>query len=84
MKWKQWLWGFAALPFIGLPLIAQETKPPEPVSQAPAPATEAQPAATPAPPAPAADSPEPVSTEEQRPADEKISADNNLSFPVDI
>ncbi len=87
MKRKKWLWGFAALPFIGLPLIAQETAPP-PAREAPAPAADTQPAAppaaTPATTAPAVDKPEPVSTEEQRPADEKISADNSLSFPVDI
>lgn len=85
MKLKKWLWGFAALPFIGLPLIAQEPTP-QPAGEAPAPA-DAQPAATPATPAaatPTSDSPEAVSTEEQRPAYEKISADNNLSFPVDI
>jgi hypothetical protein len=86
MRWKRWLWAFAALPCIGLPLIAQETT--EPAGDAAAPPAETQPAptpaATPAAATPASDSPEAVSTEEQRPADEKISADNNLSFPVDI
>ena len=88
MKKRKWLWGFAALPFIGLPLIAQETKPQEAANPAAAPAPDKPPAAnvpvTPATAAPSADTPEPVSDEQQRPADEKISADNSLSFPVDI
>jgi hypothetical protein len=88
MRWKKWLWGFAALPFIGLPLIAQEPaqpagEAPVPASEAPAPVGGTQPAAAPAA-APTNDAPEAASTDEQRPADEKISADNNLTFPVDI
>ncbi len=43
-------------------------------------AEEAKPAAPP----PAAEAPEERAPEEAVPADERMSADNNLSFPVDI
>jgi hypothetical protein len=51
-------------------------------------AEEAKPAAPPpaaaAAPAPASEAPEERAAEEPLPADERMSADNNLSFPVDI
>jgi len=52
-------------------------------------AQEAKPAAPPppkaaTPPEPASEAPEEPSAEEPLPADERVSADNNLSFPVDI
>lgn len=87
MKNRKWLWGMAAvLPLAGLPLIAQET-PPAPAAQpAPPPASEAKSAdAKPAAAEEAKDeAPEAAATEDQRPADERLSADNNISFPVDI
>ncbi|MEJ0099670.1 MAG: hypothetical protein WDO12_08010 [Pseudomonadota bacterium] len=86
MKSKHWLWAFAALPLVCVPLIAQENR--DVVKDA---AQKNAQDAKPAPAAPtaqvdakAAESPEPVSTDKPEPADERISADNNTSFPVDI
>lgn len=74
-NWKKWLWGLAALPFIGLPLIAQETAP-EPAAQVPA----AVPVVVDELPAEVTDE----LSEEERLADERLSIDKSLSFPVDI
>ncbi len=76
MRRRTWLWTLAALPLIGVPLIAQQTPPPE--SAAPVPVTPAR--ETP----PPEEVPEPVSREDAEPADERLSVDNSLSFPVDI
>jgi hypothetical protein len=75
MAKRRWWWLLVALvPLLYLPLRAQETQPTGPAT---APATPAPAAAEPAP-TPAEAAPEPKPTEEQ------VSADNNLSFPVDI
>ncbi len=88
MKSKQWLWAFAALPLVCVPLIAQESRDAakdaaqktaqdaKPAPAASAPQVDAKTAAT--------ESPEPVSTDKPDAPDERISADNNTSFPVDI
>jgi hypothetical protein len=78
MKLKGWTWIIAALALAlaGVPLVAQQTQPaaePEAASTAPAPDAP-----------PAAETAEPVSQESAQPADEKLSVDNSLSFPVDI
>jgi hypothetical protein len=74
MKIRKWLWGIALLPLMCVTLVAQEPKGEDPAAQAadqaPAPAAEDQAA--------------PSSNEEPDPPDEQVSADNNLSFPVDI
>ncbi len=75
---RRWLWLLAALPpLLLLPLHAQDNAqvPPQPqpretTSPAPAPAS-----------APAAEA---TSTDAPDPTEERVSADNNLSFPVDI
>jgi hypothetical protein len=69
---RRW-WLLAALVPLYLPLRAQETQP----AEAP-PATEPAPAAAEPPATPVEAAPEP------RPPEEQVSADNNLSFPVDI
>ena len=80
MKRKTWLWAFAVLPLACLPLVAQEPKAEdsaEPVAgQATAPA---EPPAE----APADTKPE-AAARQPDPPEERVSADNNLSFPVDI
>lgn len=74
MKAKRWLWALAALPVIVLPLIAGESRPEPPAASAtPAPGN-----------ADAAEAPEAASPQQPEPADERISADNSLSYPVDI
>jgi len=70
MKSRRWLWALAALPLV-VPLIAEETRPP---------ADQPPPAGS----APAEDKPEQPSDAPAEPADEHISADNSLTFPVDI
>lgn len=74
MKIRKWLWGLALLPMAGVTLVAQEPGTNEsaaqPAEQAPAPATD--------------DQPPPSSAQESDPPEEQVSADNNLSFPVDI
>jgi hypothetical protein len=70
---RRWLWLLAALPpLLLLPLHAQDSAPVDP----PPPQRETTS------PAPAA--PEAASTDAPDPAEERVSADNNLSFPVDI
>ena len=66
-----------------LPLNAQEKS--APAAQAPAqpPAQKPAPTQAPAPAAETAPAPEPAKNDEL-PPDERVSADNNLSFPVDI
>jgi hypothetical protein len=76
MKWKNALWLLAALPVFGLPLLAGESRP--------EPAVPAQPAGNASDAPPPADAPEPAATEAQEPADERISADTSLTYPVDI
>jgi len=75
MKSKHWLWVFAALPLVCVPLIAQEI-----AKDAKDAKTTAQDAKS----APASDAPEAASTDKPDPPDERVSADNNTSFPVDI
>jgi hypothetical protein len=75
MKWRRWWWALAALPLV-VPLVAQETQPP---ADKPAPAE-----STSAESAPADDKPEQPSDAPPERADEHISADNSLTFPVDI
>lgn len=82
MKHRRWLWALAALPLVGVPLIAQQVPPVESSAPAPAPAPASAPAPEEAP--PPEDTPEPVSREAAQPADERLSVDNSLSFPVDI
>lgn len=76
MKHRRWLWALAALPLVGVPLIAQQVPPAESPAPVPAPEPEEAP--------PPEDTPEPVSREAAQPADERLSVDNSLSFPVDI
>jgi hypothetical protein len=69
------LWLFALLPLVLVSAGAQEPAAQEPVpEQPPAAATEP----------PAEDKPEPASPPAPEPVEEQVSADNNLSFPVDI
>lgn len=95
IRHRQWLLAAAVLPLLYLPLRAAEAPPPDTPAEsappaaadAPAPATEtadaaevadtAEPAETVAPPRQAAPAGE-------RDAGERLSLDNNLSFPVDI
>jgi hypothetical protein len=77
MKIRKWLWGVALLSLMCVTLVAQEPKSEDPAAQA---ADEAGQAPAPV----AADRPAPSSTEEPDPPEEQVSADNNLSFPVDI
>ncbi len=84
MKVRHWLWLMVALPLLCLPRVMREGR----SQEAAAPVKEAAPGnaditATPAAPAPEADAAEPPAADE---ADdqEQVSADNNLSFPVDI
>ena len=85
MKRKYWSWAIAALPLVWLPLIAQEAAP----ESKPKPTAARQPEKAPAKSPPAAvapdtDKPEPVAQQPAEPKDERLSADNTLSFPVDI
>jgi len=83
---RRWLLGIAAVPLLYLPLRAAETPPATPPEAA-------TPAASPdgakeAPPG-AERKPEPAATETPPPSSEpdpgdRLSLDNNLSFPVDI
>ena len=75
---RRWLWLCAALLplLLYLPLHAQDSAPVDPP---PPPRETAPPAPAPVPPAA-----EPASTDAPDPAEERVSADNNLSFPVDI
>jgi len=79
------LWMMAlALPaslLLLLPLNAQETTKPE--AQTPAQSPAQKPAQSPAPAAESVPAAEPAKNDEL-PPDERVSADNNLSFPVDI
>jgi len=79
MKSRKWLWAFALLPLVCLPLIAQEPKAGDSGAQnqqeAPAPQAD---------PPPAEQQPEPATEQEPVQPEERVSADNNLSFPVDI
>jgi hypothetical protein len=69
MKVKKWPWAFALLALICVSPGAQE---PEAQESSPPPQAESP-------------SQEPASPEQQsEPANERVSADNNLSFPVDI
>jgi len=70
-KWNKWLWGLAAVPVLCVPLIAQETKTPTP---APAPAAAVS----------DGEKPEPAAQQPAEAEGERLSADNTLSFPVDI
>ena len=73
--------------FCLLPSGAQEAPSPPAAAAPPAPPAAASPATPPATPprqADAAPTPEERSEGEELPADERVSADNNLSFPVDI
>lgn len=91
MKRSRLWWLLAALPLAYLPLAAQESAPPqkpaEPPAQTPVPAADAPAAQTPAPAAgEPADQAEPArepAAKDEAPI-EQVSADNNLSFPVDI
>jgi hypothetical protein len=76
MKWRRAAWLLVALPLFGMPLIAGEpsTEPAAPAQPAGA-TTDASAATT---------APEQASQEPPEPADERISADNSLSYPVDI
>jgi hypothetical protein len=76
MKWKRAAWLLVALPVFGLPLIAGEPGAERPAPAQPAGAAEDTPATS--------DAPEQVSQQPPEPADERISADNSLSYPVDI
>jgi hypothetical protein len=86
MKRKRWLWGLTALPVVCLPLIAGESQQQAPPpAQSPEQAPPQAPAA--APPTTAesnGDAPEPAAPPPTVPEDERLSADNTLSFPVDI
>lgn len=79
MKSRRWLWVFALLPLTGLPLIAQEPGAEDSAAQnqdeAPVPPSGVSPSGQQA-----------VPAAEQQPEqpEEQVSADNNLSFPVDI
>lgn len=82
---RRWWVLVAAVPLACLPLVAQETAPPpaEPAKPAPPPASESAPEAS-----KPADPPADAKVAEQAAAEgapeERVSADNNLSFPVDI
>lgn len=77
----RWIGALAALSLLYLPLRAQEAATPTPPAAQPPPATSPPPASE-----PAAD--ESVAAEEAEEEEggyeERVSADNNLSFPVDI
>lgn len=78
----RWLAPLAALPLLCLPLRAAEPPPP---AEADAPAAPEQPApeqAGPAPPASSGNQAPPKATAPEE--EEKVSLDNNLTFPVDI
>lgn len=69
------LWMFAMLPLVLVSAGAQEPAAQEPdPEQPPVAATEP----------PAEEDPEPTAPPEPEPVEEQVSADNNLSFPVDI
>ncbi len=74
MRSGKWLWGIALLPLAGVTLVAQEQKdedrPAQAADQPPAPANR--------------DQPEASSAQQPAAPDDQVSADNNLSFPVDI
>lgn len=86
MKRGRLWWLLAALPLAWLPLVAQETAEPQKPAETPAPVEAQAPAEAPAPatgePADKAAAREPPPREEG--PIEQVSADNNLSFPVDI
>jgi hypothetical protein len=73
MKNRKWLWAFAVLPLVCASLVAQEPKDGDPKA----------PAQEQAPPEPAPGESTPADKEPD-PPEEHVSADNNLSFPVDI
>ena len=83
MKSRRWLWGFALLPLTCLPLIAQEAGQQDTPTQTPG-QTPAQTQAPAADTSRAQEASDPDAGEESAPPDEHVSADNNLSFPVDI
>ncbi len=75
------------LPLLSLPLRAQESaQGPAPTTPVPAPASPpaSPPATPPASSAPPPSSEAPPAEAEPDPGEERVSADNNLSFPVDI
>jgi hypothetical protein len=85
MKRRYWPWAIAALPLVWMPLLAQDAAP----ASKPEPTTTPQPDKAPAQsapsvPAPDTDKPEPAAQQPAEPGDERLSADNTLSFPVDI
>jgi hypothetical protein len=73
MKPRAWLLACALLPLACAGLLAQEPAAQEP---APTPAPAAEP--------PAGPGAEPAEPDEPAPPEEQVSADSNLSFPVDI
>ncbi len=78
MKSRKWLWAFALLPLFCLPLIAQEPRAGDPGAQ------DQQEAPPQAESPPAEQQPEPPTAKEPAQPEERVSVDNNLSFPVDI
>jgi hypothetical protein len=74
---KKWLLGFMLLPLVGVSLLAQEPA----TEDTPAPTEEQQPEAAGS---PAADKPDNTPPRQPDQPEERVSADNNLSFPVDI
>lgn len=68
---RRWWWLLAALPLLVLflPLHAQDSPPPPP---------------PPPPPREVTETPEPAADDAPDPTEERVSADNNLSYPVDI
>lgn len=79
-RWR-WLFILPLLPLLGVPLIAQESDAPAADEPAPAQPAPVRPEA----PAPAADEEEEEFVPDpRRGPEERVSADNNLSFPVDI
>jgi hypothetical protein len=72
---RRWLWLLVALPpLLYLPLHAQDSAPVTPPRETPAPDT----------PAPATAPVAEAAGDAPAPGEERVSADNNLSFPVDI
>ena len=84
MRDRRWL--LAALPLLLLfmPLHAQDGDSAPPASRDTAPAPTPPPPPASAPPATAPPAAEGTSTDAPDPGEERVSADNNLSFPVDI
>lgn len=83
--WRRGSWwlAVAALVLLYLPLRAQETAPPA-TAATPAPAATGAPTPAPAREADSADQPVPAEKPPTDVPEERVSADNNLSFPVDI